>query len=166
MRYVSCKLTAAILTFFIGTGLVTVWFIVESKIFEIPVISLPGESQITNSNAEIKLPETPDAAPTMTFTESASLNGKRNALRNIKKGELIVLVRGDTLFQKLLADELAKYEIEVESIGCFFDEEDEMFLGGYNEVSKAAINERFGNGFIEKAISRAARRKKEYFKNQ
>ena len=165
MNYLSWKISTAILTFLIGTGLAAVWFVVETKIFEIPTISIPGESSIITADDEINSPETPDAAPkTMTFTESASLKGKRNALRNIKKGELIILVRGETLFQKFLEDDLAKFNIKVESVGCFFDKEDELFLGGYNEASKAAINERFGNGFIEKAISRAAQSEKENFR--
>jgi len=108
MNYLSWKISTAILTFLIGTGLAAVWFVVETKIFEIPTISIPGESSIITADDEINSPETPDAAPkTMTFTESASLKGKRNALRNIKKGELIILVRGETLFQKFLEDDLA-----------------------------------------------------------
>ena len=164
MKYLSWKLTIAVLTFFVGTGLVTVWFLVEPKIFEIPVISLPGESQVATTNVENDFVETPDAAPkTMTFTESSSLNGKRNAIRDVKEGNLVILVRGDSLFQKLLEDDLSKYKVKVESIGCFFGKEDEIYLGGHNEVSKAAINERLGNGFIEEAISKAAQNEKENF---
>lgn len=134
MKYLNWKIGSALVTFLIGTILTFVWFASKPK----SIKSLDVSEQLTTS------------------TDPDYLKGRTEAERDVKAGELVIIVEGQTRFEVLLRDELSKYGVQIRSIGCFFKKQDEKHWKGYNQVSKAAIDARFGRDVAEDAIRKAA----------
>jgi hypothetical protein len=91
--------------------------------------------------------------------------GKLEAAENIKKEIYVIKVwglsesnfhfwptRGD-IYQSILKE---KYKISFEWVGgCMVDEETSDYADGYNEVSEAGIEAKYGKGILEKVRRRA-----------
>ena len=147
MRNLSWKLGIALLTFFVGTIWAFAWFTFVPK----PAGSLEVSEPLVS---EVK---TPTVAPkTINPKDPSYLQGKKDAAGDVKAGRLIIRVKGQTLFGSVLENELSKHKVKIQSIGCFFKDEDEKHLRGYNEVSKAAIEERIGKTVLDEAMRKAS----------
>lgn len=134
MKRLHWKIGIALLTFLIGTILSLTWFASEPKI-------------IKSSEVSKKL---------ITSTDPDYLKGRSDAEQDIRAGKLIIIVEGQTRFEVILRDELAKYGVQTQSIGCFFNKQAVQYGKGYNEISEAEIDTRFGKGIAEEAIHKAA----------
>ena len=146
MRNLSWKLGIALLTFFVGTILAFACFTFELNPAESLEVSEPLVSEV----------KTPIVAPkTINLKDPSYLQGKKDAARDVKTGKLIIRVKGQTLFGSVLENELSKHKVKIQSIGCFFKDEDEKNLSGYNEVSKAATEERIGKIVLDEAMRKA-----------
>ncbi len=134
------------LTFFIGTVLALSWFASESNPEKSLEVSTPFASEVKPLALAPKL---------INSTDPSYLQGKKDAARDVKAGKLIIRVKGQTHFGVVLDEELSKYKVKIQSIGCFFKDEDEKHLRGYNEVSKTAIEERIGKSILDEAMRKA-----------
>jgi hypothetical protein len=153
MTHLGFKVMAAILTFSFG------FIAVEVRDAIYPANSSavnfrPKTPQTESSALEVSAKTTND---TISLEDPSYIKGQRDAKNDIKAGKLIIRVKGFTRFGEALNDEFNKFGIKTQSIGGFFTSDKAMELKGYNEVSKAAINERFGSGTAERAIEKAAR---------
>lgn len=146
MKNFRWKIGSSLLTFFIGTVLALFWF----------ASSVKPEKNLETPELQSSESTTPTVTPKLVdVKDRAYLQGEKDARRDIKDGKLTIKVRGITAFAQILETELSTYKIQIQSIGCFFDEKDEKRLRGYNEVSKTAIKERIGADILEKAFQKA-----------
>ena len=91
----------------------------------------------------------------VTYSRSAYEAGRRDAERDVREGRLIYEIYGgppapwEGDWEKLLAD---KYQIQLKSVaGCVVDRSIVGHARGYNEVSGAEIDRKFGPNFIVKS---------------
>ncbi|MDT5122533.1 MAG: hypothetical protein QOC96_2015 [Acidobacteriota bacterium] len=132
MKYLNWKIGIALLTFIIGTILVLAWLAFERV-----------ESPL-------------DEPKPITSTDLDYLRGRSDAERDVRSGKLIIIVEGQTRFEVILREELAKCGVQIQSIGCFFNKQAVQHGKGYNEISEAAIDALCGKGVAEEAIRKAA----------
>lgn len=149
MRGLSQKIGIALLTFLVGVILTFIWFAFEPKISRHLGISEIFEPEVKTPPVEPKL---------INLKDPSYLQGKKDAEIDLKAGNLVILVKGQTYFQMVLTDEFSRYNVKIKTIGCNFKEKDEKHLRGYNEISKAAIEERIGKSVFEEAMRKATER--------
>lgn len=134
------KIIAVTSTFTISVALVWLIFQTESLLIE----------RLKTENAKIKV-ENPIPEPkSIRSTNSYYLRGRSDAERDVSKGllKIVTLERtaNDVRVEPILK---AKYGIDFYSIGRFWSMSDVLYLIGYNEISEAAIEQKFGRGNVE-----------------
>lgn len=93
-----------------------------------------------------------ESAQGQKYSESAYKAGRSEAMNDIKANRLIIEVSGlpapwSGAYAKFLAD---KYHIQLKTVaGCIVDSKIVGHERGYNEISVAEIERRFGHGVLE-----------------
>lgn len=97
-----------------------------------------------------------ESAEGQRYSESAYKAGRSEAMKDVKENRLIIEVSGlpapwSGEYAKFLA---AKYHIQLKTVaGCIVDSKIVGHERGYNEVSVAEIERRFGHGVLAKTAA-------------
>jgi hypothetical protein len=102
------------------------------------------------------------------YSAGAYTAGRSEAMNDIKANKLIIEVSGlpapwSGEYTKLLAD---KYRIQLKTVaGCIVDSKIVGHERGYNEISVAEIERRFGHGALEKSAEDLQKKWQQAHKN-
>lgn len=109
-----------------------------------------------------------ESAQGQKYSESAYKAGRAEAMKDVKENRLIIEVSGlpapwSGEYTKYLAD---RYHIQLKTVaGCIVDSRIVGHERGYNEISVAEIESRFGHGFLEKTASEVQKKWQQTHKN-
>jgi len=102
------------------------------------------------------------------YSAGAYTAGRAEAINDIKANKLIIEVSGlpapwSGEYTKFLAD---KYHVQLKTVaGCIVDSKIVAHERGYNEISVAEIERRFGHGVLEKSAEDVQKKWEQAHKN-
>ncbi|HLW34712.1 MAG TPA: hypothetical protein VKS98_03545, partial [Chthoniobacterales bacterium] len=102
------------------------------------------------------------------YSDSAYKAGRSDAMKDVKDNRLVIEVSGlpapwSGEYAKLLAE---KYHIQLKTVaGCIVDSRIVGHERGYNEISVAEIERRFGHGFLAKTAEDVQKKWQQAHKN-
>ena len=109
-----------------------------------------------------------DSAEGQKYSASAYQAGRSEAIKDVKDNRLVIEVSGlpapwSGQYAKLLAD---KYHVQLKTVaGCIVDSRIVGHERGYNEISIAEIERRFGRGFLAKTAGDVQKKWEQVHKN-
>lgn len=144
MKNLSVRLATAIVSFVLGVTIAALWASCGQPVTQRldSVVVAIGASLLE------KISDNPTAYE----------RGRRQALTDVQNGHLKVESIGESTITHYLYKEvlLREYGVEFIDYGCLGTDELDQRIRGYNEISRAAIEGRFGAGVLEKVFQQVS----------
>ncbi|HEU0144351.1 MAG TPA: hypothetical protein VFQ47_06165 [Nitrososphaera sp.] len=160
MRLLSIKISLTLITFLAGIAVTSIWHNYGQPLIE----KLDGLVVDTGASLLGRLSTTPGTSASIQTQISPYEAGRIEAAQDIQDGKLRVKSLGMlTVVHSIYADKLMRdYRIEFIDYGCVGTEEFTERIRGYNEVSRASIEQQYGEGFLKREFERT---KEEYIRS-